>query len=371
MLVDVEIVFIIIVLLLMFRKKDGLAESSLPIAKDVNSFISKETSAFFKAFCCVIIVLHHFSLRYENGGLISSLVAVGGGSFSLPIFFLLSSYGVVKSEYRCRTNAILFVKKRLLKIMIPFWIICSVTVLTYSMISLEGVTQSELAAYRVNSYFGFMAGIPLIQKLGMCLGLIEIDGAMWFIWVTVVSYIAILISKSIFRLDKFPIGFFALYVALIVFSGVCFFIFELPAHYWRNLWALILGGGLAVLDIKSVRMTKMFLLAVCFITNVYLCIYSVYMHDYVYMVFANMALISIFIVNELLKKKLEFHSVITVLSGLSYWIYLIHIKVLTFEWYFVGYKDVFVPLFVIITMSFLFSKLLKSNRGCINEIRIL
>ena len=40
-------------------------------------------------------------------------------------------------------------------------------------------------------------------------------------------------------------------------------------------------------------------------------------------------------------------------------VYLIHIKVLTIEWWYIGYKSLLLPLVVIVVLSYLFSKILR------------
>lgn len=249
-MIELEFVLIIFLLVFYLNSKREKTVSVVTELYESKAFISKETSDILKALCCIIIVLHHFALRCENGWLVTRFFAIGGGSFSLPIFFILSSYGIIKSELKNGTNLISFIKKRFLKILVPFWIVNFVTVLVYGLISPKNLLLEELADHRINPNFVLVGSASIIEKLKMCIGLIEIDGAMWFVYFILISYFVFFISKSLFPLKRMPKSFFILYIVLFL---VFFHIFKVPLFYYRYLWSVLLGCFIAVFNLRQTK----------------------------------------------------------------------------------------------------------------------
>lgn len=75
-----------------------------------------------------------------------------------------------------------------------------------------------------------------------------------------------------------------------------------------------------------------------------------------------MGLVLLCIVNLLFGRTIQFCKPVIVLSIASYWVYLIHVKILTLEWYVWGYNDVVFPLIVTIALSIFFSKTVKIGK---------
>ena len=87
------------------------------------SLISIDVSIFLKAICCVVIVLHHYASKSPNY-FCEYALARGGGNVAVPIFFLLSAYGVCKSEIKKSVPTFTeYCKKRLLKILVPLFLV--------------------------------------------------------------------------------------------------------------------------------------------------------------------------------------------------------------------------------------------------------
>ena len=135
-----------------------------------------------------------------------------------------------------------------------------------------------------------------------------------------------------------------------------------PAHYYRNLWALVLGLWLSLYGKSIVRCSFKcsVLAAIALNVLVYIWLRITHSGDFIYLFFANVALVSLWLSNRLfLSFSLRKGNFITMLSGISYMVYLIHIKVLTIEWWYIGYKTLLLPLAVIVLLSYLFSKILR------------
>lgn len=108
-IIIIEFIFIFF-LLFLFVKNSYVRQYSAQMQETV--IISPDTSQVLKAVCCIIIVLHHFALRRQDITVLKP-ISMGGGNFALPIFFILSAYGIAKSELHKPINKFTgFLKKR-------------------------------------------------------------------------------------------------------------------------------------------------------------------------------------------------------------------------------------------------------------------
>lgn len=328
-----------------------------------NSLIYPETSSLLKAFCCIVIIVHHFSLR-ADGGIIRRFFSMGGGTFSLVIFLLLSSYGIAMSERTHPTTLAKYFKKRIWKLLKPYILITAVAIVIYAIIGAD-VPSDVLATNRVSQAFGDIGQhkANIIDIFYYFIGVKTFDGAMWFVGVTLYSYIAFGLSKSISkdlvqrRAKKNSI--FACYCLFIALFALITMKLDFLAHYYRNLWALPLGLWLALYGNKIRKFTVVKKIITLFIIN---CIIILWLRmtsegNIFYIVFSNIALISVWLCNRLFDRySFEADNLIVLLAGLSYYVYLIHIKVLTIEWWYIGYKTLLLPLVLILILSFVYSK---------------
>ena len=152
------------------------------------------------------------------------------------------------------------------------------------------------------------------------------------------------------------------YCLLLVVFAIITYCLDFPAHYYRNLWALVLGLWLSLYgNLLSGHSVKHRLLILIFINVlIYVWLRITNSGDIIYLFFANLGLVSLWFCNQLFYRySLKKGNFITFLAGMSYMVYLIHIKVLTIEWWYIGYKTLLLPLVVIIVLSYLFSKILR------------
>lgn len=92
---------VVLALFVLFLKFSLAKEDSCQ--KKSSILIGIQTSTLLKAFCCILIICHHYALR-TDGGIIRRITAMGGGTFALVVFLLLSSYGIAESEKRKPTD---------------------------------------------------------------------------------------------------------------------------------------------------------------------------------------------------------------------------------------------------------------------------
>lgn len=242
-----------------------------------NVLITPQTSQILKSICCIIIILHHFALRRPDV-LIIKPFAYCGGNFALSIFFILSAYGIIKSDLSNQVNSFtIFIKKRMIKLLKPLWIVNFLTIVAYFVIGASNYEPEELMQARVNPLFCEIGqhSLPIQEYLLLFIGLHEIDSAIWFVEVTLYAYFVFYISKRLFPILNKKIEFIITYIVFIIFFGIIAYIFEFPAHYYRNLWALIVGVIFAVYEKELINNKNLiiFLLIITIYNSAMFCIF--------------------------------------------------------------------------------------------------
>lgn len=154
--------------------------------------ISLDTSVTLKAVCCIIIILHHYGLR-NSSNFLSNILATGGGSYTLPIFLCLSSYGIAISELKTSTGTKTFFSKRISKIIIPYIIVMLLTIISYWIIEAKP-SYGEMIDNRINTSFAYIGShkISWVDVIEYLLGIKSLCGSMWFVGVTMYSYFTFL-----------------------------------------------------------------------------------------------------------------------------------------------------------------------------------
>ena len=316
-----------------------------PIEVDGNTsetVLSLDTSNLIKAICCIVIIMHHYALRV-NIPLLGPYFGLQSGNQALTLFMLMSGFGVVKSEIIHKSTVNTFLKRRFLKLLIPFWIVNFLTILAYSLINPQKPFGVNLDEIRVWDYFwNFGTGqYVLLDYVKLFLGIKEVDGAYWFLEVILYSYVVFLITKSLFDLKKQKAYALSFYTILIALFGFFAYYQQLPAQYYRNLWPLVLGFYLAIYEDKLIlkkNNVKAIILTIL-LTNIYFVLYTKVVHDLSLKTFVgiDIVLFVTFLLSYLLRKysfsKTSFLSEVAILS---YLIYLWHIKFLNLEWYYMG-----------------------------------
>ncbi len=351
-LIIAEYLLILILLICAIKRSLGLEISSAKY----NVLISPDTSQMLKAVCCIIIVLHHFALRRQDITLLKP-ISIGGGNFALPIFFILSAYGITKSELHKPINKFTgFLKKRMLKLLKPLWIINFFTIIVYFLIGANGYSSEILKQARINPLFCEIGShsIPVWEYLLLLTGLHEIDGVVWFVEVTLYSYLVFYISKRVFPIREKRMAFVSLYTVFIILFGIMAFKMELPAHYYRNLWSLIVGLILAVYEKDFIHRIKLQYMFLCIIV-IFLVIQCVLLHEYIYFPPAITAVVVIWGCGRFMKnRRILPASPIFKLAIMSYVVYLIHVKILNIEWHYIGFVSVLIPLIMILAIAYIY-----------------
>ena len=315
-----------------------------------DAIIHKDTTSFLKAVCCVSIILHHFALRNQEG-YFAWIFQTGGGYFAVPMFFLLSSYGICKSELSKPTTKRGFLKHRFSKLLIPFVVVNILTILMYYLCG-ANCSLDKLSNTRVNEAFVLIGSreFGIMDYILSVVGIKSIDAAMWFVHVIIYAYASFLVSKCIFDIQKKTLKFTMLFVSLIYLLSIILYIIDAPIHFYRSLWALSLGAILFLIENK-VKNTSLRIIYGFFVFTVLLTPIAAIERDVWIVMFACLIPLSLLLLKNIVKYiELKQSSAISLLAGMSYVMYLIHVKLLTLEWWFVGYQSAF--LVVLLSLMF-------------------
>ncbi len=285
------VVLLLLICIIKGSKKNTYNSKELLISMDVSNLL--------KAICCVVIVLVHYASK-NSDYFFEFFLKSAGENAVLPIFFILSAYGITKSELK---NSITtfgsYCKKRLMKITIPLVLVVAFFETFFAFFSVDTTRCYDVY---------------------------------WFIWVIYVVYILFYVAKKIFPLKNKKNQFFLLFSFSLVLIGLVAYLASFPAHYYRHLWSIILGIALAVYEKKIIDNKR-----VSFVMIFFLCFFWTLFQSFVlkdsrmFSVYICSGLIVLFLSQLLLKDRcVKCDSVIAKIGTASYEVYLVHMFVLLF-----------------------------------------
>lgn len=348
---------LVLILFFSLQKKTELCTS--------NSIISSDVSHILKAIACIVIVMHHFALRRPDcENLLLNTFRMGGGTWSLVIFLLLSAYGITKSELKKPRELTSYFKHRILKLLIPFWVCVVFYLVLYSLFSPEVHDANVIKSARLGSTFIAIGNgdFHWFDYLLCFTGIKSVSAGFWFVLVTLYAYLLFFVVKTLCKLENRRKSLIFYVLGISVF-GIITYVAGWSGHYYRNLWSLVLGFAFALYEKELFKNKKIMLLLWIFL-NVYFLAYIKLLHDvgYIYPLYANIALITIVLFQLFITRNFHLRkkgNLIISLSGLSYCIYLIHGCILSLQWSFTGYISLIMVVFVVILFSILLNKIIN------------
>lgn len=189
------------------------------------SELSLPISNLIKCIACIVIALHHYSQWGIDKGFVSgpiySVLRSVGGDLSVTLFFLLSGYGLMASETKKHLGFVEFLKKRLWRLLKPFWIANIIFVILYWIFSTSNIATSSL-----------------LNAILSCFGFVAFDGTMWFVRVLILLYVCFAISAQMKDKILLVMSFFS--VSFILVSILC----GEGSYLWSSVFAFPTGMAL-------------------------------------------------------------------------------------------------------------------------------
>ncbi|MCE8780666.1 acyltransferase family protein [Bacteroides thetaiotaomicron] len=318
------------------------------------SLISSDVSVTLKAVCCILIILGHYALRnYDSSSLLVKALALGGGNVALAIFLFLSAYGVSQSDKKSPLNLTEYFRHRILKLLIPFCICSTLTVIFYWLLSTP-VDEANLTAYsRLGTIYPAIANgkWDVSDFLLACIGIKQVNFAYWFVYITLFAYIVFFIVKKYIGLER-KFACVSIYAVVLIIFGVIF-----GVQYFRNIWALILGLTVSVYE-KDILKHPIRWVSIGFVLiAAYLFAYVVISRDGgIILIISNMLAMVILLCCGCIGRfyRLKQGSIIAILASISYPIYLIHGPFMHLQWSMTrNHKSLLSLIFVSVIVSLL------------------
>lgn len=264
-----------------------------------------------KGIAAILIILHHLSQRVTVFGILSLMNYVG--FILVSVFFFLSGYGLMFGVLYKPNYLDNFFKKRVMTIMIPYWIVNSFKIL-FDMI--YGI-KHNIFDY-ILSYLG-----------------IDVITGTWFVTSILIFYLLFFVAFKFFKKNQYAV--LMLFLEILFYCAVCSLL-NLHTSYTASVSAFILGiiwhyiGNRFALFVRNHYMKKLFAFVGIFIFLFMSRLCLMYMgYEYgVLHIFLRNLISVLFILNVIvIMQKVQLSKgIFDWLGGISYELYIVHFVLL-------------------------------------------
>lgn len=287
--------------------------------------MDKNTTNLIKFACCILIFFHHY--------FILEVFACTWGRIACSVFFFLSSYGICKSQEKNNYKLLTFCQKRLSRILIPYVLVNLLAIIGVSFMQkgVLAIPLYQLVGHGIKYINDFIFTDFLFYVFGLC----KIDGAMWFIDVLLLSYIFIwFVTKINNKVCR---------DVLVIICPICLLVLDRICKTHICLWPTDTIGiisGILLFDnekrvlsvIKSKHHLFQILCFIIFCASVFLYMFlkdnSAIEWKYLEMIMLLYSFSSICIAMSIpVAYRCPYTKICTALGGVSFFVYLLHIKV--------------------------------------------
>lgn len=117
----------------------------LSVHERENSCLDKTNMNVLKGIACVLVIISHISLQLGGKGILTLTSSVG--YLAVGVFFFSSGYGLMYSFINKGNYLKGFIKKRILKILVPFWIVNIVFLLIDIVVNEQHYAYLDIVKY--------------------------------------------------------------------------------------------------------------------------------------------------------------------------------------------------------------------------------
>lgn len=302
-------------------------------------WLSKEETTKLKGIAAILIIFHHVGQNIPINAI--SLPLHELGKYVVGIFFFLSGYGLIISLIKNNQYLQGFLQKRLLLIYVPFILINAID------ICINSLRGREWESFEiVSTLFGFTL----------------LDGALWYIQLILMYYLVFYILFKYLNMQKAVVG-------LVLFSLYYFmvgYLLGLGNHMINTSFCFVFGvliGKNKEMMFTILQRYKKILIFGAFIMALVAraCVLFV-SEGIISLLFTNISTLSLVavVIFRIAFVQISNH-LFCILGNISYEIYLIHMKVLSF-FYFrdgISFLEIIFIFALIIPLGWLFNKFNK------------
>lgn len=299
-----------------------------------------------KFISAIAILVHHFYLKNPA---VTSLGFVACG-----VFFFFSAYDISKSLQHNPIRFGNFCKKRLLKIYMPLLLVNLITLLLVSPICNDG-------SFGIPIFHVFCDNITFLQEYSILdviqylMGWKKMDSVTWFLDVLLVSYILIWGINQLKGSRSKNIATVASYGVYIICCAI-----SPPIWYVVDVVGVMLGLLVAFNEKFFVAMfcNKSWLNWSMGVATIVLLFLLYFLHGHLLGRYAKplwllaTVLPVLLVMQRAYQSKLGCHKIVTILAGMSYFIYLIHVKVANMVNLAIGQSSFLLSLLLIMMTSY-------------------
>lgn len=303
----------------------------------LDDYLSIKTTTAEKGIAAILIVLHHLMQMVSVPRVMSVMGYIG--ILLVAVFFFLSGYGLMYGVSHKENYLKGFLKKHLLSILIPYWIINILVLLVY-IVRGNTITIAKVAL--------------------SILGIDTLTGT-WFVTAILVMYVAFYVAFSIgkkFRSDKIAITILCVEIAL--YCIACFAL-QLHSSWTASIVAFIMGIIWMHLDkqfVKWLRKSywgKMIAIAalfgILFVGRLFLS-YIGMKSEIFHFILRNGICILFVLLMLCLSQKVDFKSKLSLwLGNISYELYIVHYVLLLISNAQMKSSVLFVPAILALSIS--------------------
>lgn len=265
-----------------------------------------------KGLSCILVIVSHISLQLGSSGILVLTSSVG--YLAVGIFFFSSGYGLMYSFINKENYLKNFIRHRILKILLPFWIANIIFLLVYIV--------------------GYKEHYALLDVIKYIFGIKLICGHAWFIVFLICFYCLFWIFGKVLKKDDYIIIAMAIFTLLI--SVLIGFQIIKYGDFGKNILAFPIGMISARYKGETRKLIDRRFWRISLLSTIIFCItYSYYTVIKWHIGMANDLLVNYFvdficqisfiIMLLMFVQKINVKSKVTLLvSGISYEVYLVH-----------------------------------------------
>lgn len=329
----VLLTFLALLFLFSLRKRDT------PILSKRVLVIDRDMSLVLKGIACVLVLMGHyvnFTSSFVPQGYFSKAVYATTANIGLAWFMFFSGYGLSLKNIKNGEYV-----KRLSKVFLPLFFVCSVTVILYSVWP-NTLLSDEMQFYGAsNSIIGVKSG-DVWAILRCVFGWLD-----WYVYCIMIFYT--MYYASAYLSTKWDLNQTILLCSLFVCYFICAYIIFGPAeaHWYRYIWTFLLGHIVAKQNILSKYFSLIVFLPFLLLT---LLEGKTMILSYV------IAVIALLIISKLEEKYyIKSKSPLLFLGSVSYFYYLVHGRI---SWQILAHTKMY-SLLIWAVLSLLVAFLLK------------
>ncbi|WP_455669294.1 acyltransferase family protein [Phocaeicola sp.] len=254
-----------------------------------------------------------------------------------------------------------YIKHRCLKLLVPFWICATLTVIIYAFTAVPISDPAEISASRVGVYYAAIGRgeYNWFDYLLCSIGLKPVNAANWFVFATFAVYVIFYIAKKCVGLHRRFFFLLVLTFSLVLFCIACVYMDDF--HVYRDYWAVVAGFAVALYEKDIIKHKLVSFCVGGLVINLYLLSGHLWSPHYglPYVIYGNLSMLTLAVFYFItLKYKLRSNKTILAwISGISYFIYLCHSTIMNAQYAYIGHISLWLIMIETLIAAWLVGKL--------------